>query len=90
MDPDWQPTWVDEGREPGFSRNQSQSTDRKGKRSLFGEIPGMDCLQLEYNEGMGTNRDLKICFAGERTQASDGLILIIHQRQRIFVTWLEQ
>jgi hypothetical protein len=91
MDLDWQPTWVDEGREPNFSRNHSLSTDRMGKRSLFGKVPGIDCLQLCYNEGIGTNRDLKLCFAGERSQAFDRPIstMIIHQRQRTSVIWSE-
>jgi Domain of unknown function (DUF4470) len=68
MYPDWQPAWVDEGREPNFTRNPSSPIDRMGKRSLFGKVTGVDCLQLRYNEGIGTNRDLKLCFAGERRQ----------------------
>lgn len=63
MDPDWQPTWVDEGREPNFSRNYSPSSDRTGRRSLFGKVPSIDCLQLCYNEGKETNCDFKLCFA---------------------------
>jgi hypothetical protein len=68
LDPEWQPTWVYEGREPSFSPKRGILRYRQGKRSPFANIPAVDCLQLRYNEGIGSNRDLKLCFAGERTQ----------------------
>lgn len=64
---DWQPTWWREKREPtvdGFS--ESPPFDPFGTlRSLWGDIPAFDVLNLAKNEGADYGKDLALCFAGE-------------------------
>ncbi|KAJ7230408.1 hypothetical protein GGX14DRAFT_583140 [Mycena pura] len=62
----WQPSWVTEGRDPIFSYVSDSMTLYRPTFDFWGDIPAMDCLQLDTNEGMDEYDpldDLKLCFA---------------------------
>ncbi|KAG6839948.1 hypothetical protein C0991_010143 [Blastosporella zonata] len=54
LDPNWQPRWIQEVREPRFHTSTCSS-----------ELPASDCLRLSHNETErdAMYRDFKLCFA---------------------------
>ncbi|KPM34923.1 hypothetical protein AK830_g11652 [Neonectria ditissima] len=58
----WKPSWVLEKRTPAFVR-PGIGEQFGGKKYLWGNVPALDILQLESNEGHGYTGDLRILFA---------------------------
>ncbi|KAJ7780148.1 hypothetical protein DFH07DRAFT_1026108 [Mycena maculata] len=62
----WQPMWVTERRDPSFLYPSHLLTLYRPTVDFWGDLPAMDCLRLQTNEGMNDHRplgDLKLCFA---------------------------
>ncbi|TFK68751.1 hypothetical protein BDN72DRAFT_654328 [Pluteus cervinus] len=63
LNPDWQPAWIGEARKPTFLIHLSyRPPSQRPVESLWGNIPGFDCLQLKFNEGLDPRRNFKLCF----------------------------
>ncbi|KAJ5948566.1 hypothetical protein N7454_001873 [Penicillium verhagenii] len=58
----WQPAWISENRVPEFMGN-GLSTQFGGKKYLWGNMPALDVLQLESNEGKDYSENLSLLFA---------------------------
>ncbi|KAF9461057.1 hypothetical protein BDZ94DRAFT_855912 [Collybia nuda] len=58
LDPNWQPAWVYEARDPHFGLTPA-GLDCARASGIF---PAVDHLQLAYNEGLGESHDFKLCF----------------------------
>ncbi|KAF5361312.1 hypothetical protein D9758_010291 [Tetrapyrgos nigripes] len=63
---DWKPEWVEEQRRPSFMDDGAESSHTRFgvSRSLWGNMPAFDILNLKANEGLETsiNRDLALAF----------------------------
>ncbi|KAK2757688.1 hypothetical protein FQN54_004657 [Arachnomyces sp. PD_36] len=57
----WQPAWVQEGRTPAFIGDGPQGFG--GSKYFWGNVPAIDILQLESNEGKDYSGDLRLLFA---------------------------
>ncbi|KAK7937625.1 uncharacterized protein PG986_014493 [Apiospora aurea] len=58
----WQPAWVAENRQPAFIRGGVGESFGANKY-LWGNVPALDVLQLESNEGNEYKRELNLLFA---------------------------
>jgi hypothetical protein len=66
---DWQPQWVQQHRNPAFMIDGPAVQMAFGRNKyLWGNMPSIDVVRLEHNEGMAYNQDLKILFAGMKSQ----------------------
>lgn len=65
MSKNWLPRWEMEGREPTFIRDDVSHTLFGGTKYLWGNVPAIDVLQLEKNEGFSYDKDLRLLFAGK-------------------------
>jgi hypothetical protein len=62
----WSPSWHTEGRLPAFVNNSVTPYESfGGAKYLWGNMPAIDVLALEQNEGSGYLHDLNLLFAGE-------------------------
>ncbi|KAK7518256.1 uncharacterized protein IWZ02DRAFT_380899 [Phyllosticta citriasiana] len=59
----WRPSWEDEQRMPSFmSSNVSWTTFGKIK-FLWGNVPALDVINLQRNEGLAYSKDISLLFA---------------------------
>lgn len=63
----WSPSWIKQGRPPSFFGGDTAVESFGGDQYFWGNIPAIDCLQLEHNEGIARSvtRDFNLCFAGK-------------------------
>jgi hypothetical protein len=65
MKDNWEPAWVSERREPAFIGGDNTSMHVFGpKKFLWGNVPALDVLRLDKNEGDGYTKELRLLFAG--------------------------
>lgn len=66
----WRPSWVVEARRPAFiNDDQNQFVDMLAhgrQKYLWGNVPAIDILNLQQNEGVDFTGDLRLLFAGTR------------------------
>lgn len=63
--PHWRPQWVQERRQPAFVGDTGPPLVSHGTRKyLWGNMPSVDIVKLDENEGSSYDQDLKILFAG--------------------------
>lgn len=66
----WRPSWVLEAREPAFiGTEESPFVDMVSygrQKYLWGNVPAIDLLNLQQNEGVDFTEDLRLLFAGTR------------------------
>jgi hypothetical protein len=61
----WSPSWYTEGRDPAFINNNASPYESfGGTKYLWGNMPAIDILALEHNEGPDYVNDLNLLFAG--------------------------
>jgi hypothetical protein len=65
----WKPAWELEQRTPAFidasnDEGPTPAVSHGGKRYLWGNVPAIDLLRLEDNEGSSTTQDLHLLLAG--------------------------
>ena len=60
----WQPSWAAENRAPAFMGGPPVTQFGKKKKYLWGNVPALDVLKLEQNEGLEFQGDLNLLFAG--------------------------
>lgn len=64
----WRPAWDREGREPAWTTGAASKNWHNpfgGGKYLWGNVPALDVLKLEQNEGIGYRGDLALLFAGQ-------------------------
>ncbi|KAI9903766.1 hypothetical protein N3K66_000295 [Trichothecium roseum] len=59
----WQPAWVHERRQPSFVVSDNEPQFFGMNKYLWGNVPALDVLKLDANEGVNYNRDLSLLFA---------------------------
>lgn len=70
MKSSWSPSWYTEGRVPTFiNNNMTPYKAFGGTKYLWGNMPAIDVLALERNEGLNYSNDLNLLFAGESLQS---------------------
>lgn len=65
----WRPSWVVEAREPAFIRGDEEGpfvdmVSHGSQKYLWGNVPALDLLNLQQNEGVDFAEDLRLLFAG--------------------------
>ncbi|KAJ8610781.1 hypothetical protein MRB53_038332 [Persea americana] len=60
---EWRPSWFRESRPPAFMLPR-RPAQHGGKKYLWGNVPALDVVQLERNEGGKYKKDLNLLFAG--------------------------
>jgi len=63
----WRPQWERDGREPAWARGDAPKNWHNpfgAGKYLWGNIPAIDILRLEQNEGRGYRQSLALLFAG--------------------------
>jgi len=69
--PEWLPSWRLEKRKPAFQSEDTLYTRFGGltiqAQYLWGNVPAMDILRLELNEGLAAakTKDFNVAFTGE-------------------------
>lgn len=62
----WTPSWDTEKRVPAFINDSPDPFQAfGGTKYLWGNMPAIDVLALESNEGVQYNKDLDLLFAGK-------------------------
>lgn len=64
----WRPSWDREGRCPAFmgtKEHEVGSTPFGGSQYMWGNMPALDLLKLDQNEGKEVSRDYALLFAGK-------------------------
>ena len=74
----WKPSWVIEAREPAFIGPDEEGstikmTSHGTQKYLWGNVPAIDVVNLQRNEGVDFAADLHLLFAGGYS------FLIFHQ-----------
>lgn len=66
----WRPSWAVEARRPAFinaEANRFVDMLAHGRQKyLWGNVPAIDILNLQQNEGVDFTEDLRLLFAGTR------------------------
>ncbi|KAK1811660.1 hypothetical protein LTR12_013961 [Friedmanniomyces endolithicus] len=62
MKEEWEPKWIVEGRKPTFVSNEALITFG-GRKYFWGNVPAIDVVQLDRNEGAQYQGDLRLLFA---------------------------
>lgn len=65
MSKNWKPQWELEGRDPTFMSDHDSCAVFGGTKYLWGNVPAIDVLQLEKNEGVSYDKNLRLLFAGK-------------------------
>lgn len=66
MKPDWSPSWEVERRQPTFvGGGVAEGFGFKHQKYLWGNMPALDILALDKNEGNFYDRDVHVLFAGK-------------------------
>lgn len=65
----WRPSWVVEARQPAFITSEKEGplvgwTSHGRQKYLWGNVPAIDLLNLQRNEGVDYAEDLRLLFAG--------------------------
>ena len=60
----WRPSWVVEARQPTFIGLSVDMVAHGSKKYLWGNVPALDILNLQKNEGIDFAGDLRLLFAG--------------------------
>ncbi|PHH78981.1 hypothetical protein CDD80_5922 [Ophiocordyceps camponoti-rufipedis] len=60
---DWEPAWVMENRRPAFYDEEKMQYSPPVIKYLWGNIPAIDIVKLEDNEGVDYKQDLRLLFA---------------------------
>ena len=65
----WRPSWVVEARQPAFITSEMEgplvgSISHGRQKYLWGNVPAIDLLNLQRNEGVDYAEDLRLLFAG--------------------------
>lgn len=63
----WKPQWEVEGRKPDFiisDDGDDGSQGFGGKKHFWGNVPAIDVLRLDQNEGSNYDKDIQLLFAG--------------------------
>ena len=65
----WRPSWIVEGREPAFIAGDEEGpivdmVSHGRQKYLWGNVPALDLLNLQQNEGIDFAEDLRLLFAG--------------------------
>ncbi|KAI2768200.1 hypothetical protein F4815DRAFT_498186 [Daldinia loculata] len=58
----WQPSWVKERRVPAFIGNSSAQVSYGSNKYLWGNVPAIDVIQLQHNEGVNFKNPLNLLF----------------------------
>lgn len=67
----WRPSWDREGRTPTFVGNNHPPFIPFGRaKFLLGNVPALDIINLEANEGKAYNKHMNLLFAGKQDFAS--------------------
>ena len=63
----WRPSWDVEARHPAFINKDGGPliTSHGREKYLWGNVPALDLLNLQQNEGVDFAEDLRLLFAGE-------------------------
>lgn len=61
----WSPAWYAEGRIPDFINDGLPFVSFGGTKYLWGNMPAIDVLALEQNEGPDRAKDMNLLFAGQ-------------------------
>ena len=65
----WSPTWEIEGRPPLFvGAGPPMVSYGRLQKYFWGNMPALDVLALDRNEGCSYDHDLHVLFAGEAIQ----------------------
>lgn len=66
----WEPSWAVKAREPAFIGSEGSPlvdmASHGRKKYLWGNVPAIDLLNLQQNEGVDFTEDLRLLFAGTR------------------------
>ena len=68
MKSNWLPTWETEGRRPTFVDPGPPAVSYGLQKYFWGNMPALDALALDSNEGCSYDHDLHVLFAGEAVQ----------------------
>ncbi|CAO1606373.1 hypothetical protein XANCAGTX0491_009870 [Xanthoria calcicola] len=65
----WRPSWIIEAREPAFIGGGEEApivdmVSHGKQKYLWGNVPALDLLNLQQNEGFDFTEDLRLLFAG--------------------------
>lgn len=66
----WKPSWAAEARKPVFIGDDDDkarpfdAVSHGRQKYLWGNVPALDVLNLQQNEGVDFNGDLRLLFAG--------------------------
>ena len=74
----WRPSWVVEARQPAFIASDNEGPfvgqiSHGRQKYLWGNVPAIDLLNLQRNEGVDYAEDLRLLFAGGY------LLLVLYQ-----------
>ncbi|KJX98206.1 hypothetical protein TI39_contig428g00013 [Zymoseptoria brevis] len=59
----WQPGWITQKRTPTFMGEGTMSAGLKPCQHFWGNVPALDVIQLNSNEGADCKHDLRLLFA---------------------------
>ncbi|KAI8654751.1 DUF4470 domain-containing protein [Fusarium keratoplasticum] len=62
LDSTWVPSWSVEGRQPTFGR-EGYVAPFATHKTIWGDVPALDILKLDQNEGVQYHKDLALLFA---------------------------
>ncbi|KAI9810023.1 MAG: hypothetical protein M1827_006721 [Pycnora praestabilis] len=62
-DDKWCPRWVVQGRSPDFITSQGGPAMFGTLKYLWGNMPALDIMKIDRNEGTAYNNDIGLCFA---------------------------
>ncbi|CAH0056152.1 unnamed protein product [Clonostachys solani] len=63
MSKTWKPAWTVENRTPDFVQEVIKSFEFGGSKYLWGNVPAIDVLRLDKNEGVSYDKELNVLFA---------------------------
>lgn len=64
----WRPSWDVEAGQPAFISDEGPPVDFAShgrQKYLWGNVPALDLLNLQQNEGVDSAGDLRLLFAGD-------------------------
>lgn len=63
-DSKWSPRWVLQQRSPAFITSQGGLALFGTCKYLWGNVPALDIINIDENEGTAYDKDIGLCFAG--------------------------
>ena len=65
----WRPSWIVEARQPSFigvdEITGADFTTHGSRKYLWGNVPALDLLNIQQNEGSNFAKDIRLLFAGD-------------------------